>query len=346
MIRLHVHDLCKTYRRAGRPAAKHVSFSLEEGHLLALVGESGSGKTTLLRLIAGLEEPDAGRIELDGAVISAPGQVVPPERRGIGLVFQHHALFPHLTVEQNVAFGLRALPAAERAAAIQAMLEVVGLPGFAQRYPHELSGGERQRVALARALAPRPRLLLLDEPFSSLDARLRQAVRDETRAILKAQGITAVFVTHDTSDALSIADHIVVLKDGAVQQAGPPWEVYHAPATAGVAAFFGACNFLPLQRLHHPEGLHWTSQIALEGGPPGECRLWVRPENLALAAASLGADGALTGTVQRVSFHGSGHEVTLRCENETTGPFEVIVRHHGPAAIEPGQVWAVIPRRT
>jgi ABC-type sulfate/molybdate transport systems ATPase subunit/ABC-type spermidine/putrescine transport system permease subunit II len=238
--------------------------SLPEEKLLSLVGESGSGKTTLLRLLAGLERPDRGTISLDGRVLSSPAAVVPPEQRGIGLVFQHHALFPHLTVEKNFGFGIWRRSREEREGIIGQLLALVGLTGFGKRYPHELSGGERQRIALARALAPEPILLLLDEPFSSLDARLQQAVRDDTRAILKERGATALFVTHDTGDALSIADRIVVLKQGLLQQDGAPPEVYHAPANAYVASFFGTCNFLPMYSLPNPSG----ARILCHVGPP------------------------------------------------------------------------------
>ncbi|RYI99230.1 MAG: ABC transporter ATP-binding protein, partial [Acetobacteraceae bacterium] len=170
---LEIDSLSKTYRGGTRPAVHGASFASAPGEIISLVGESGSGKTTLLRLIAGLESPDHGTITLADRIISAPGRGIQPEKRGIGMVFQHHALFPHLTVEGNISYGIRKLPRAQRAETVSSLLELVGLPGFGGRYPHQLSGGERQRVALARALAPRPELLLLDEPFASLDAGLR-----------------------------------------------------------------------------------------------------------------------------------------------------------------------------
>ena len=202
---LEVRNVEKCYRRSDEAAVKGVSFDVNEGKILSLVGESGSGKTTLLRILAGLEQMDGGEVLLDGKVVAQAGGGVAPEKRGIGLVFQHHALFQHLTVEKNLLFGVRKRPVAERRRMFDELIELVGLQGFEKRFPHELSGGERQRVALARALAPNPRLLLMDEPFSSLDSRLRQSVRDETRAILKKQGTTAVLVTHDTCDALAVA---------------------------------------------------------------------------------------------------------------------------------------------
>jgi iron(III) transport system ATP-binding protein len=343
MIRLQVQNLTKRYRRGDQPAVMDVSFELPEGKLLSLVGESGSGKSTLLRLVAGLETPDSGTIMLDGTVISSPSSVTPPEQRGIGLVFQHHALFPHLTVEKNIAFGLRHLPRGERAAVIAPLLDLVGLARFGSRYPHELSGGERQRIALARALAPNPRVLLLDEPFSSLDARLRQSVRDETRAILKERGATALFVTHDTGDALSIADRIVVLKGGIVQQEGAPPEVYHAPANAYVASFFGTCNFLPVNSLPHPSG----ARILCHVGPPrpeeaAGFGVWVRPEDLELVRSP--TPDTLTGVIAKVSFRGAYLDVTLRCDPPGSAPFEVSVRHHAPFMVHPGETWAIAPR--
>jgi iron(III) transport system ATP-binding protein len=343
MIRLQVQNLSKSYRNGPAPAVRDVSFELPEGKLLSLVGESGSGKTTLLRLLAGLETPDSGSISLDGRLLSSPAAVVPPEQRGIGLVFQHHALFPHLTVEKNIGFGLRHLSRDQRMAVIAQLLALVGLAKFGKRYPHELSGGERQRIALARALAPEPRLLLLDEPFSSLDARLRQTVRDDTRAILKERGATALFVTHDTGDALSIADRIVVLKHGQLQQDGAPPEVYHAPANAYVASFFGTCNFLPMHSLPHPSG----ARILCHVGPPSPSEkpgfgLWVRPEDLELVRPETAE--TLTGTVAKVGFHGAYLEVTLRCTHDSAPPFEVTVWHHAPFMVHPGETWGITPR--
>jgi iron(III) transport system ATP-binding protein len=343
MIRLVVHNVGTTHPRALAPAVRGASFELESGRLLALVGESGSGKTTLLRLIAGLETPDTGTIQLDGRTISSPGFVVPPEQRGIGMVFQHHALFPHLTVQKNIEFGLRHLPRDERRRHVDLLLELVNLPGFARRYPHELSGGERQRIALARALAPNPRILLLDEPFSSLDARLRHAIRDETRAILEERGATAILVTHDTSDALSIADRIVVLKHGQVQQIGAPAEIYHAPANAEVASLFGICNFLPFDSLPHPDGARIHCQV----GPPRAdlrtgCGLWARPEDLELVRP--GGRDALTGTITRVAFHGAYLQVQLLSTSPGREPFSVVIHHGTSQPVRVGETWAIAPR--
>lgn len=343
MIRLQVQQVSKTYRNGKSAAVDRANFDLPDGQLLALVGESGSGKTTLLRLIAGLETPDTGTITLDGRELSSGHSVIPPEQRGVGLVFQHHALFPHLTVEKNVGFGLNKRPRKERVETTAQMLEAVGLADFGKRYPHQLSGGERQRVALARALAPGPGLLLLDEPFSSLDARLRQSVRDETRAILKERGATALFVTHDTGDALSIADQIVVLRNGKIQQSGSAPEVYHSPANAYVASFFGTCNFLPLHSFPDSNAARMRCHV----GPPeaGDAKgsgIWVRPEDLELVQPH-SAD-ALTGTISSVAFHGAYLEVMLQCGGAETAPFHVNVRHQAPFPVQPGEIWGIGPK--
>ncbi len=233
----------KRFGPADPPAVDGLSLRVAEGEILALLGPSGCGKTTTLRLIAGLESPDAGTITLRGQVVAGPGRAVPPEERGIGIVFQDYALFPHLTVADNVAFGLPRDGAT--GARVEPVLDLVGLGGFGARYPHELSGGQQQRVALARALAPAPALMLLDEPFSNLDADLRAQMRDEVERILRTSGTTAVFVTHDQEEAFTLADRVGVLQAGRIEQLAPPQELYHRPATRFVAAFVGAADFLP-----------------------------------------------------------------------------------------------------
>ncbi|MGJ8633042.1 MAG: ABC transporter ATP-binding protein [Luteolibacter sp.] len=336
---LEVRNVSRKYRGADVPAVDGVSFDVPEKKILGLVGESGSGKTTVLKILAGLEDLDSGKVNLAGEVIAKPGGGVAVEKRGIGMVFQHHALFPHLTVGRNVLFGVRRLGKAVQRELLEEMLELVGLKDMEGRFPHELSGGERQRVALARALAPDPKLLLLDEPFSSLDTRLRQSVRDETRAILQKRGTTAVFVTHDTGDALAVADGIVVMKGGKVQQAGAPPEVYHSPANAYVASFFGACNFLPFHSIPHPSG----AKISCHVGPPKsageEAGLWVRPEDLELARPEV-AGGILVGKVDRVSFGGGFQTVDLVCAEGV----RVEVRHAAPFMVGVGEEWAIVPK--
>ncbi|MFM8801194.1 MAG: ABC transporter ATP-binding protein [Tagaea sp.] len=219
-----------------------VSLAVEPGQLVCLLGPSGCGKTTLLRIAAGLEPLQKGSVALDGCAVAEPGYAVPPERRGVGLVFQDYALFPHLDVAGNVAFGLSKLTASARAARVAETLAQVGMQDYARGWPHELSGGQQQRVALARALAPRPRVVLMDEPFSGLDARLRESIRDDTLHVLKKSGAATLMVTHDPEEAMFMADTIVVMREGRVEQAGPPDAVYAKPASAFVARFFGQVN--------------------------------------------------------------------------------------------------------
>ncbi len=241
---LEVERLTKRFTPRQRPAVDGVSFALRHGEILALVGPSGCGKTTTLRLIAGLEHPDDGVIRLKGRVVASKERMTPPEQRQVGLVFQDHALFPHLTVEQNIAFGLAGWPADQIRKTTAEMLQLVGLEHLSRRYPHALSGGERQRVALARALAPCPLVLLMDEPFSSLDADLREEMREQVRAILKARQVTAIFVTHDQEEALYMGDRLAVFRDGRIEQIGSPEQIFHAPATRFVAEFMGDSDFL------------------------------------------------------------------------------------------------------
>ena len=231
-----------TKRYAGVTALSDASLDVKAGTLLALLGPSGCGKTTLLRLIAGLDRPHAGTIEVDGRVVESATVHVPPERRELGLVFQEYALFPHLSVADNVAFGLPR--GADREARVQDMLGQVGLDGLGSRMPHELSGGQQQRVALARALAPGPRLIMLDEPFSNLDPALREGVRREVRRVLRAANATAIIVTHDQEEALSLTDEVAVMMDGRILQQGPPAELYRRPASRQVAEFVGDINVI------------------------------------------------------------------------------------------------------
>ncbi|WP_421726492.1 ABC transporter ATP-binding protein [Bauldia sp.] len=233
---LVVESASRRYRSV--PALDSVSLSLSPGEIVALVGHSGSGKSTLLRLIAGLERPDAGRILINGNEVSGPSIFVPPERRGVGMMFQDYALFPHLTVLKNVLFGVRGLPAIDaRAAALQALTRV-GLRDRENDYPHMLSGGEQQRVALARALVPQPNLLLMDEPFSNLDRRTRDVIRDQTGAVLRESGTSSILVTHDPDDAMRVADRIMMMQAGRIVQSGTAEELYRRPKSLSVARFF------------------------------------------------------------------------------------------------------------
>ena len=219
---------------------RNVSFSVDEGELIAILGPSGCGKTTLLNAVSGIAYPSEGKITLSGRDITA----LPPEKRRFGVVFQGYALFPNLTVEKNVAYGLASWDARKRADRGREMLELVGLADFCGRYPNQLSGGQQQRVALARALAPEPHILLLDEPFSALDASIRQQLAEELRRLQRQIGITTIMVTHDQQEAMSMADRIVIMKDGRIAQTGTPAEIYEAPADRFVASFIGRMNFL------------------------------------------------------------------------------------------------------
>lgn len=223
----------------GREICRDLSFTMAAGEIACLLGPSGCGKTTVLRLVAGFERPSTGQIALDGQTVANSNTFVVPEARGVGYVFQDFALFPHLTVAQNVAFGLRKMAASETATRVNEMLDLVGLAKLAARYPHELSGGQRQRVALARALAPRPKLLLMDEPFSNLDVELREKLGLEVRALLKRLDTSALFVTHDQHEAFSIADKISVMNRGQIEQTDQAYNLYHRPITRFVADFVG-----------------------------------------------------------------------------------------------------------
>ncbi|WAL62100.1 ABC transporter ATP-binding protein [Thermocoleostomius sinensis] len=236
--------ITKQFSSAASPAVSSVSFTLQQGDLLALLGPSGCGKTTLLRLIAGFEQPQSGSITIAEQIVAGNGTWVAPEKRGVGMVFQDYALFPHLTVQQNIAFGLRQKPGSTVSQRVQEAIALVGLQGMEQRYPHQLSGGQQQRVALARALAPYPFLVLLDEPLSNLDVQVRLRLRQELREILKAAGTSAIFVTHDQEEALSIADRVAVMRHGQLEQLDTPEAIYRQPASRFVAEFVTQANFL------------------------------------------------------------------------------------------------------
>ena len=240
---LELKGVTQAYER--RRVLTDLSFHVEKGAIVCLLGPSGCGKTTVLRCIAGFESVAAGEILLHGHVVSRPGLTVPPEKRRIGMVFQDYALFPHLTVARNIAFGLNEEREGERAARVAELLETVGLEQASSRYPHELSGGQQQRVALARALAPRPDLMLLDEPFSNLDVEMRERLSVEVRDILKQQNTTAVLVTHDQHEAFNIADEIGIMTGGSIEQWDTPYQLYHEPASRFVADFVGQGVLLP-----------------------------------------------------------------------------------------------------
>ncbi|MXP64619.1 ABC transporter ATP-binding protein [Roseomonas sp. M0104] len=318
---LRLEGLTRHYGGAPAPAVDAVSLDLPRGALLALLGPSGCGKTTTLRMIAGLERPDGGRILVGGQDVTA----LPPHRRQMGVVFQSYALFPHMTAAGNAAFGLemRGLGRAERARRAQAALEMVGLGALAGRRPRQLSGGQQQRVALARALAIEPELLLLDEPLSALDAKLREGVRDEIRALQQRLGTTTVFVTHDQTEALAMADLVAVMDAGRVEQLAPPEEIFERPATRFVATFVGRAARLA-GRLEPGGVFRCGGGLALRsasGLAPGPAEAFLRPHRVRLLAPAEapppGFDNLLDATLARRTYTGE----VIALETETAaGP--------------------------
>ncbi len=303
--------VAKRYGAHGPMAVRAFDLEVRSGEILCLLGPSGCGKTTLLRLVAGFEAPDEGSVDVGGRRVAGDGVWVQPERRRIGFVFQDFALFPHMSVLDNVAFGLPG-PRGERRERAARVLSLVGLTVFERRYPHQLSGGQQQRVALARALATEPHLLLLDEPFSNLDAALRGATRDEVRAILKRTGTTAVMVTHDQEEALSVADRVAVMRAGQLEQIGTPEEVYLQPRTAFVASFLGRTNLLR-GVAHGAKAETPLGTVTLARPATGRVVLSVRPEHVTIepaAGASAEESGARVEVVRR-EF--KGHDITYEC---------------------------------
>ncbi len=270
-----------TRRFGNRDVVTDVSLQVAAGEVLCLLGPSGCGKSTTLRLLAGVDAPDAGTIAVDGRLVQGPAVSIPPEARSIGLMFQDFALFPHLTVRRNIAFGLRGARA-EKRARVDELLERIHLPGFAGAYPHQLSGGEQQRVALARALAPRPRVMLMDEPFSGLDNRLRDGIRDETLGLLKEEGAAVIMVTHEPEEAMRMADRIALMRDGRIVQQGAPYNLYNAPVDKAAAAFFSDINVI---RGRVEGGLTRTAfgEFLAPGHANGaEVEIVIRPQHLML----------------------------------------------------------------
>jgi iron(III) transport system ATP-binding protein len=303
---VRLHDVSKAFGPV--EAVREVSLEIDRGELVAVLGPSGCGKTTLLRTIAGFERPDAGRVVVSGEVVAGPDRFLPPERRRIGMVFQDYALFPHLTVTANVSFGLADRPHEQREALTLRTLELVGLQHKSNRHPHELSGGERQRVALARALAPEPELVLLDEPFASLDASLRAGLRREVELILRDAEATALLVTHDQEEALSLADRVAVMREGRIVQVGPPEDVYVRPASRWAAQFVGEVNVLA--GVAHGSGVETElGTFDLRAPASGTVHVAVRPEQLELRADH-------DGNAEVVAREFRGHDVLYRLRHE------------------------------
>ncbi len=312
MTRLDLHLLTKTYPAAAAPAVHNLTVTVNSGELVALLGPSGCGKTTALKLIAGLLAPTSGGICFDGQSILT----VPAERRSAVLMFQNHLLFPHLTVSENVGFGLKMRGEREKVirARVAELLEQVQLAGFERRSPRQLSGGQQQRVALARALILNPRVLLLDEPFSSLDAHLRDELRSLLQRLQRQLGLTTIFVTHDQQEAVMLADRVALLFNGQLQQYAPPRELYTRPASCGIARFFGHQNFIQgirrgsvVETSVGPVALH-------EPSPEGPVTLTIRPEQVRIAPAN-GHTG-LMGEVVKRTYVGTHSRVSVRLSAE------------------------------
>ena len=287
-----------------------VTFTARAGEITCLLGPSGSGKSTLLRLAAGLERLQSGTIRLDGEILGEPGREPPPERRPVGLVFQDHVLFPHMTVRANVEFGLRALPGEQRRRVADECMASVGLAELVGRYPDTLSGGQQQRVALARAIAPRPRAILLDEPFANVDATLRRSLREDARRALRSTGGITVLVTHDPEEALDLADHVGILEQGRIVQSGNPSDIWHAPANKTVAELFGHAQHL---RGTASNGVVTTAFGVLAGhvDDDGDVDVVVRPTAVTLRKASTGP------RVTDIRFLGDRYSVFIESGDET-----------------------------
>jgi iron(III) transport system ATP-binding protein len=340
MSSLAVTDLWKGY--SAQPVLRGVNLDVPAGSLTAVLGLSGCGKTTLLRVIAGFERAQSGRVALGPRVLDDGHTYVPPERRGIGYVPQEGALFPHLTVRGNIGFGLTREE--RRGDAVGELLEMVGLAALSERYPHQLSGGEQQRVALARALARKPEVLLLDEPFSSLDASLRTRVREEVHTLLRAQGVTTVLVTHDQEEALSLADSVAVLREGTIVQGGTPDQLYMRPADVELARFLGAVNLIDAD---FERGIARTSlgTLALRTEPDapstatpraGSGIVMVRPEQLEvrLRDEQAPAEG-LAGEVQQCRYY--GHDALLHIRLDAPAAEQLLLaRVQGEQALPAG----------
>lgn len=306
---LRISNITKRFAHNLPPVVEDLSFEVYSGEIFALLGPSGCGKTTTLRLIAGFERADAGEICVNGQCFEGAKIHLPPEARGVGIVFQEYALFPHLDVSQNVAFGLKKLPAKLRDERVMTVLDMVGMTPFKNRKPYELSGGQQQRVALARSIAPSPKLILLDEPFSNLDAGMRHSTREEIRTLLKEAGMSAVFVTHDQEEALCFADRLAVMHEGRIEQIGAPETVYHRPQTPFVADFLGVTNLIDGEAegncAETPLG-----KFRIAPSARGKVLLSIRPEHLIMVQPD--ETGQNNGVGEIVMRDFKGHDLTYR----------------------------------
>ncbi|GAB4503590.1 MAG: ATP-binding cassette domain-containing protein [Anaerolineales bacterium] len=318
MAFLQIENISKVFGSV--EAVKNFNLNIEKGELVSFLGPSGCGKTTTLRMVAGFETPTSGRIIMDGKDITD----VPPNKRDVGMVFQSYALFPNMTVASNIGFGLKVMkkPAEEIEQRVEEMLALINMPNYGNRYPYQLSGGQQQRVALARALALRPDVLLLDEPLSALDAKIRVSLRAEIRAIQQKLGITAIYVTHDQEEALSLSDRVVVMNEGKMEQVGTPFEIYNFPKTAFVANFVGTLNTAtvevedPIKGLLRMDNLILKSAENLREKKKGDkVMMSIRPERLSFATEQK-KDNILDCTVENITFLGSVVRIQVKLGNQ------------------------------
>ena len=337
---LVVDQIEKAFEK-NKPVVKQVTFHVGKDEIFALLGPSGCGKTTTLRLISGFEKPDSGFVMLNGKILSSQGDYVPPQKRGIGFVFQDYALFPHMTALENVAFGLTDLPKHKRNVFAEEVLCRTGMGDYKNRTPAELSGGQQQRVALARAIAPEPELILLDEPFSNLDAMLRTVTRKEVRSIIKKARMSAVLVTHDQEEALSFADRVGVMNNGRIEQIGTPEEVYYKPKTKFVAQFLGKTNLFEADVNNTDQVDTNLGMMRLNCRAQGHITCSIRPEHLTLEKPNGKTDESKLGIIAAREF--KGHDITYHVE---FGSDRYIVHTDNRVLFEPSDEVVVKPLRT
>lgn len=331
-IILETKNLTKVYSGNKYRSLDNVNLQVEEGQITALLGESGCGKTTALRIIAGFEYAEKGTVIIKNCIVADERTFVEPNKRGIGVVFQDYALFPHKTVMKNITFGLHGLPRKEQNLIAENMLELTGLTGYERRYPHQLSGGQRQRVALARALAPNPGILLMDEPFSNIDSMKKNAIREEVREILKLAKTTAIFVTHDTKDVLAIADRVIVMKKGLIRQEGLPSEIYNKPSSKYIANFFGKTNTFKgvVAKKNRIDSEIGILSIPTVPSTPREVMISVRPNSFSVHAEP--QPGAIPVYIKKHIFMGEYTE--LICRTQPPGKESVDILVHVPPHIQ------------
>lgn len=338
MTFIKLRQVSKRYKDEPMYAVASFDLEINKGEIITLLGPSGSGKTTSLRMIAGFEQPTSGEIIIGNTVVSSDTTLLPPEKRGIGMVFQDYALFPHLTVEKNVMFGLSGLKGAAKKKRIKEVLDLVSLEEYAHRYPHELSGGQQQRVALARALAPEPQVILMDEPFSNLDASLREKMRSEIQTILRKAKTTAILVTHDQKDAFAVSDRVVVMNEGVIQQVAAPREMYRCPRNCFVAQFLGKTNFISGKQIDN-DLKHVYTHIGKVCLPEKTQRLFdnvmlsIRPEGCKIID-----EGKYCGEVENVIYGGDYQELVVRMKTQDNRDHSMIIHAPIDQDIEHGQI--------